>query len=80
MVQLIFKNLCALKGVEETQRYIVNEISRIFATQGQLISDKHLEIVIRQMFSRVQVEDAGDSQFVVATLPRAPQSLKKTLV
>ncbi len=62
------QELMRLKGVEETQRYIVNEISRIFATQGQLISDKHLEIVIRQMFSRVQVEDAGDSQFVIGDI------------
>jgi DNA-directed RNA polymerase subunit beta' len=42
----------------------MNEILRIFASQGQNISDKHLEIIVRQMFSRVQIEDAGDSEFV----------------
>ena len=61
-------DLLRLKGVEETQRYVINEISRIFATQGQLISDKHLEIVIKQMFSRVQIEDAGDSNFVTGDI------------
>jgi DNA-directed RNA polymerase subunit beta' len=56
--------LMELQGVEATQRYIMNEILKIFASQGQNIADKHLEIIIRQMFSRVQVEDAGDSEFV----------------
>jgi DNA-directed RNA polymerase subunit beta' len=42
----------------------MNEISKIFAAQGQNIADKHLEIVVRQMFSRVTIEDPGDSDFV----------------
>ncbi|HEY8999045.1 MAG TPA: DNA-directed RNA polymerase subunit beta' [Candidatus Saccharimonadales bacterium] len=56
--------LMRLQGVEATQRYIMNEILRIFAGQGQNIADKHLEIIVRQMFSRVQIEDAGDTEFV----------------
>jgi len=58
------QELMRLQGVEATQRYIMNEILRIFAGQGQNIADKHLEIIVRQMFSRVQIEDAGDSEFV----------------
>jgi DNA-directed RNA polymerase subunit beta' len=57
-------DLQRLKGVEATQRYIMNEISKIFATQGQNIADKHLEIVVRQMFSRVIIDESGDSDFV----------------
>ncbi len=57
-------DLMRLQGVESTQRYIMNEILRIFVGQGQTISDKHLEIIVRQMFSRVQIEDSGDSEFV----------------
>ncbi len=57
-------DLMRLQGVEATQRYIMNEILRIFAAQGQNIADKHLEIIVRQMFSRVQIEEAGDSEFV----------------
>ena len=57
-------DLLRLQGVEPTQRYIMNEILRIFAGQGQNIADKHLEIIVRQMFSRVQIEDSGDSEFV----------------
>lgn len=58
------QDLMRLQGVEATQRYIMNEILSIFAGQGQNIADKHLEIIVRQMFSRVQIEDAGDSDFV----------------
>ena len=61
-------DLLRLQGVEETQRYIMNEILRIFAGQGQNISDKHLEIIVRQMFSRVQVEEPGDSDFVTGDI------------
>lgn len=60
--------LMRLKGVEATQRYIMNEILKIFASQGQNIADKHLEIIVRQMFSRVQIEDAGDSEFVTGDI------------
>jgi DNA-directed RNA polymerase subunit beta' len=59
------QELMRLQGVEMTQRYILNEILKIFAAQGQNIADKHLEIIIRQMFSRVLIEEAGDSEFVV---------------
>lgn len=58
------QDLMRLQGVEATQRYIMNEILRIFAGQGQNIADKHLEIIVRQMFGRVQIEDAGDTEFV----------------
>ncbi len=61
-------DLIRLQGVEPTQRYIMNEILRIFAAQGQNISDKHLEIIVRQMFSRVQIEEAGDSDFVTGDI------------
>ncbi|MBA2279350.1 DNA-directed RNA polymerase subunit beta' [Candidatus Saccharibacteria bacterium] len=56
--------LMRLQGVEATQRYIMNEILKIFASQGQNIADKHLEIIVRQMFGRVQIEESGDSEFV----------------
>jgi DNA-directed RNA polymerase subunit beta' len=58
-------DLMRLRGVEETQRYIMNEVLYIFASQGQTIADKHLEVIARQMFSRVQIEDSGDSEFII---------------
>jgi len=61
-------DLMRLKGIEATQRYMINEVLRIYAAQGQNIADKHLEIIVRQMFSRVQIEDAGDSPFVTGDI------------
>ena len=61
-------DLMRLKGVEAAQRYIINEVLRIYAAQGQDVADKHLEIIVRQMFSRVQIEDAGDSDFVTGDI------------
>jgi len=61
-------DIMRLKGIEATQRYIINEVLRIYAAQGQDVADKHLEIIVRQMFSRVQVEDPGDSAFVTGDI------------
>ena len=61
-------DLMRLKGIEATQRYIINEVLRIYAAQGQDVADKHLEIIVRQMFSRVQVESPGDSSFVTGDI------------
>jgi DNA-directed RNA polymerase subunit beta' len=61
-------DLMRLKGVEETQRYIINEIQSMFAQQGVALADQHLEIIVRQMFSRVQIEDSGDSLFVTGDI------------
>ena len=57
-----------LKGTQATQRYIINEILRIYAAQGQDVADKHLEIIVRQMFSRVKIEESGDSSFVTGDI------------
>ncbi len=61
-------DLMRLKGTEATQRYIINDVLRIYAAQGQDVADKHLEIIVRQMFSRVQIEDSGDSSFVTGDI------------
>ncbi len=60
--------LMRLQGIDATQRYIMTEVLYIFASQGQNIADKHLEVVVRQMFSRVQIEDAGDSEFIIGDI------------
>ena len=61
-------DLMRLKGTEATQRYIINEVLRIYAAQGQDVADKHLEIIVRQMFSRVQIEEPGDGSFVMGDI------------
>ncbi len=61
---LDLKRLFKISGILETQRYILKEIQKIYAGEGIDIHDKHLEIMIRQMFSRVRVSDGGDSPWV----------------
>ena len=61
-------DLMRLKGIEATQRYIVNQILRIYAAQGENVSGKHLEIIVRQMFSRVTIEEPGDTPFVTGDI------------
>lgn len=65
---LNLQDLMRLKGTEATQRYIINQVLNIYAAQGQDVADKHLEIIVRQMFSRVQIEEAGDSTFVTGDI------------
>ncbi|MFH1036992.1 MAG: DNA-directed RNA polymerase subunit beta' [Patescibacteria group bacterium] len=58
---LDLKELFKATGVARAQSYIVNEVQKIYVSQGAQIHDKHIEIIVRQMFSRVKVKDAGDS-------------------
>ncbi len=52
-------------GKEKTQDYIISEAVKIYELQGSSVSRKHIEVIIRQMFSRSQIIDAGDSEFVI---------------
>jgi DNA-directed RNA polymerase subunit beta' len=45
-------------------RYIVREIQEIYAAQGEGINDKHIEVIVRQMFSRYLIENAGDTLLI----------------
>ncbi len=52
------------KGILETQKYIIAEIKHIYSSQGQNLDDKHVELIVRQMFSRVFVRDVGDTDLL----------------
>lgn len=56
--------LFELKGRPAVQEYILKDIQDIYASQGQRLNDKHIEIIIRQMFSRVYIEDAGGTDLL----------------
>ncbi len=55
--------LFKLTDRETAQRYIINQIQKIYASQGAQIHDKHIEVITRQMFSRVKIKDRGASLF-----------------
>ncbi|MFA7663109.1 MAG: DNA-directed RNA polymerase subunit beta', partial [Patescibacteria group bacterium] len=65
---LDIQNLYKFKGREVTQRYIIREIQRIYSSQGQGLNDKHIETIVRQMFSRVQITDSGDSTLLMGEI------------
>ena len=65
---LNLQDLLKYKGIEATERYIMNDVLNVYAAQGHEISPKHLEILVRQMFSRVQINDPGDSSFVTGDI------------
>ncbi len=57
-------DILAVKGVEELAAYLVNEIQEVYRLQGVLINDKHIEVIVRQMLQKVDITDAGDSEFL----------------
>ena len=57
-------DILRLKGIEELTRYIVQEVQEVYRLQGVKISDKHIEVIIRQMLRRVNIVDAGDTNFI----------------
>ena len=65
---LNLQDLLKYKGREATARYIMNDVLSVYAAQGHEISSKHLEIIVRQMFSSVIIDEAGDSSFVMGDI------------
>ncbi len=58
------KELLEIKGVRETQLYLVEEVQKVYRDQGVSISDKHIELIVRQMTRRVGVQEPGDTDFL----------------
>ncbi|MBF0456501.1 MAG: DNA-directed RNA polymerase subunit beta' [Nitrospirae bacterium] len=52
-------------GPTELQRYLVDEVQKVYRLQGVAINDKHIEIIIRQMMRKVNVEDTGSTEFMI---------------
>ncbi len=62
--QMDLHDLFRLKGQPAVMRYVLKEVLAVYLTQGQKLSSKHIELMIRQMFSRMYVREAGDSDFL----------------
>ena len=65
---LNLQDLLRYKGIEETERYIMNDVMSVYAAQGHEISAKHFEVIIRQMFNRVIITEPGDGSFVAGDI------------
>jgi len=57
-------DLLRLLGVEALARYIIDEVQDVYRLQGVKINDKHIEVIVRQMLRRVQIEDPGETTFI----------------
>ena len=60
---LDLKELFIISGMSAAINHILNEVQKIYATNGSDINAKHIEVIIRQMFGRVRIKDAGDGNF-----------------
>ncbi|MET0687677.1 MAG: DNA-directed RNA polymerase subunit beta', partial [Methyloceanibacter sp.] len=57
-------DILAIKGVEELANYLVNEIQEVYRLQGVTINDKHIEVIVRQMLQKIEIEDPGSTEFL----------------
>jgi DNA-directed RNA polymerase subunit beta' len=57
-------DILRLLGVDALARYITDEVQEVYRLQGVKISDKHIEVIVRQMLRRVQISEVGDTRFI----------------
>ncbi len=62
---LDIREVLAYRGLEAAERYIIEGVQKVYVPQGASINDKYIEIIVRQMFSKVVVKDTGDTDFIV---------------
>ncbi|MBI3458783.1 DNA-directed RNA polymerase subunit beta' [Candidatus Azambacteria bacterium] len=62
------KELFRLSGKEAVESYVIGEVQKIYSSEGEAIHNKHLEVILRQMFSRVKIAEVGDSEFSVGEI------------
>jgi len=61
-------DLLKIKGIRAVQDYMLREVQRVYRLQGVDISDKHIEVIVRQMLKKVRIENNGDSEYLPGTL------------
>ena len=61
-------DLLKIKGIRAVQDYMLREVQRVYRLQGVDISDKHIEVIVRQMLKKIRIENNGDTEFLPGTL------------
>jgi DNA-directed RNA polymerase subunit beta' len=74
--QIDIREYMAVVSDLEAQRYIVKEIKKVYTSQGQNVNDKYMEVIIKQLFSKVVIEDTGNSSFVPGSLVKYEEFAK----
>jgi len=62
------QDILAIKGLEDVQNYLINEVQKVYRLQGVEINDKHIEVIVRQMCRKVRVTDSGSSNLIGGAL------------
>src|SRR5699024_3904957 len=62
------KELLQVQGVDGVQSYLLREVQRVYRMQGVEISDKHVEVMVRQMLSKIRVIESGDTDVLPGSL------------
>ena len=57
-------DILKVMGVEALARYMVTEVQQVYRLQGVLINDKHIEVIVRQMLQKVEIDNAGETTFL----------------
>ena len=60
-------DIMRISGLDKVYEYIIEEIQKVYRSQGVSVNDKHVEIIARQMTRKVHVEDAGDTELLLGT-------------
>ena len=61
-------DILKIKGLRGVQDYMIQEVQRVYRLQGVEISDKHIEVIVRQMLKRIKIEENGDTDFLPGSL------------
>ena len=62
---VVLQDILRVRGMKKLQEYLLNEVQEVYRLQGVSINDKHIEAIIRQMLRKVEIEEAGDTSFLV---------------
>jgi len=57
-------DILKIKGLVEAQQFILESVQQVYREQGVAVNDKHIEIIVKQMFQKIKIKEAGDSLFL----------------
>ncbi len=62
---LDIKEIAQYRSIDDAARYVIREVQKIYVPEGASINDKHIEIIVKQMLSRVSIKQVGDTELTV---------------
>ncbi len=74
---LDLKKLNKTGSLEETQRYVIKEVQKIYVSQGVDIHDKHIEVIVQKMFSRIRIKEEGDTLWIKGEIVKKSEFQEK---